>query len=43
MSVDKKAARGKLRFVVLQAIGEARLRGDADEKALRDVIVAAAQ
>jgi 3-dehydroquinate synthase len=43
MSVDKKAARGKLRFVVLQAIGEARLRGDAPEKALRDVIVAAAQ
>lgn len=43
MSVDKKAARGELRFVVLQAIGEARLRGDVDQKALRDVIVAAAQ
>lgn len=41
MTLDKKAAKGRTRFVVLEAIGRARLRGDIDEKAVRDAIVAA--
>jgi 3-dehydroquinate synthase len=43
MAVDKKAARGKLRFVVLEAIGRAALRGEVDERLVREAIVAAAQ
>ena len=43
MATDKKAARGRLRFVVLQAIGQAALRGDIDEREVREAIVAAAQ
>ena len=43
MSVDKKAARGERRFVVLQSIGQARLRSGVDEQIVREVIVAAAQ
>jgi 3-dehydroquinate synthase len=41
MALDKKAAQGRARFVVLEAIGRARLRADVDEKAVRGAIVAA--
>ncbi|MGQ0544463.1 MAG: 3-dehydroquinate synthase [Betaproteobacteria bacterium] len=43
MSVDKKAAGGELRFVVLKAIGQAELRSGVSAQALREVVVAAAQ
>jgi 3-dehydroquinate synthase len=43
MAVDKKAAKGRTRFVVLEAIGRARLRADVDDAAVRGAIVAAAQ
>jgi 3-dehydroquinate synthase len=43
MAVDKKAAKGKTRFVLLQSIGRAALRGDVDESLVRKAIVAAAQ
>ena len=43
MAVDKKAAKGKTRFVLLESIGRAALRGDVDEGLVRKAIVAAAQ
>jgi 3-dehydroquinate synthase len=43
MAYDKKAARGAVRFVVLEAVGRAALRGGIAEGAVRDAIVAAAQ
>jgi 3-dehydroquinate synthase len=43
MAVDKKAAKGKTRFVLLESIGRAALRGDVDEALVRKAIVAAAQ
>jgi 3-dehydroquinate synthase len=43
MAVDKKASQGKLRFVVLEDIGRAALRGAIDERMVREAIVAAAQ
>jgi len=43
MSVDKKAAKGKTRFVVLESVGRAALRGDIEEALVRQAIVAAAQ
>jgi len=43
MAVDKKAAKGKTRFVLLQSVGRAALRGDVDEGLVRKAIVAAAQ
>jgi 3-dehydroquinate synthase len=43
MAVDKKAAQGKLRFVVLEGIGRGALRGGIDEGEVRAAIVAAAQ
>jgi 3-dehydroquinate synthase len=43
MAVDKKAAKGKTRFVLLQTIGRAALRGDVEEDLVRKAIVAAAQ
>jgi 3-dehydroquinate synthase len=43
MAVDKKAAQGRLRFVLLEAIGGAALRGGIDDGAVREAIVAAAQ
>jgi 3-dehydroquinate synthase len=43
MSVDKKAAKGVTRFVVLDRVGTARLRADVEENAVRAAIVAAAQ
>ena len=41
MQVDKKAAAGKVRFVVLEGIGTAALRGNVDEAVVRDSIAAA--
>jgi 3-dehydroquinate synthase len=43
MAVDKKTAKGKTRFVLLESIGRAALRGDVDEELVRKAIVAAAQ
>ena len=43
MAVDKKAAKGKTRFVLLDSIGRAKLRGDVDDALVRKAIVAAAQ
>ena len=43
MAVDKKAAKGRMRFVLLESIGRAALRGDVDEALVRKAIVAAAQ
>jgi 3-dehydroquinate synthetase len=43
MAVDKKAVGGELRFVLLDAIGRAELCGGVDERAVREVVVAAAQ
>jgi 3-dehydroquinate synthase len=43
MAGDKKAAQGKLRFVVLEALGRAALRGGVDDERVRQAIVAAAQ
>jgi 3-dehydroquinate synthase len=43
MALDKKAARGRMRFVLLNAIGAASLREGVDERLVREAIVAAAQ
>ena len=43
MAVDKKAAQGKVRFVLLEGIGRAALHGGIAETRVRDAIVAAAQ
>jgi 3-dehydroquinate synthase len=43
MAVDKKTAKGRVRFVVLEAIGRASLRADLAESAVREAIVAALQ
>ena len=43
MQVDKKAAGGRIRFVLLDGIGRAVLRGDLDHQLVRDSITAAAQ
>ena len=43
MALDKKAAKGNTRFVLLESMGRAALRSDVDEKAVRAAIVAAAQ
>src|SRR4051812_38304669 len=43
MAVDKKASKGRTRFVLLESIGHATLPADADERLVRQAIVAAAQ
>ncbi len=43
MQVDKKAAAGELRFVLLEGLGRAALRGGLDESLVRESIAAAAQ
>ena len=43
MAVDKKAAAGKVRFILLDAIGRASLRGGIDEPLVREAILAAAR
>jgi 3-dehydroquinate synthase len=40
MQVDKKAAAGRLRFVLLRAIGAAEVRGDIDDEVIRETIAA---
>ena len=42
MAGDKKSAGGKIRFVLLEAVGRAVLRGDCDEQDVRAAIVACA-
>ena len=39
MQVDKKATGGRLRFVLLEQVGSAVVRGDIDEGLVRDAIV----
>ena len=41
MAGDKKAAGGRTRYVVLRAIGQAEVRGDLPERAVRDALSAA--
>jgi 3-dehydroquinate synthase len=43
MALDKKVARGRTRFVLLEAIGRAALHADLEERQVREAIVAAAQ
>jgi len=43
MQVDKKAAAGKVRFILLDGLGRATLRGGLDEKLVRESIAAAVQ
>jgi 3-dehydroquinate synthase len=43
MQVDKKAAGGKLRFVVLEGIGRAALRADIDPRLVKESLAAATQ
>ena len=43
MAVDKKASRGKVRFIVLDAIGSARLEADVDPRLVREAILSASQ
>jgi 3-dehydroquinate synthase len=43
MALDKKTAKGKTRFILLESIGRAALRADIDTQAVRAAIVAAAQ
>jgi len=40
MAVDKKAARGRIRFVLLERIGSAVLRGDLPEALVRETLAA---
>jgi 3-dehydroquinate synthase len=43
MSLDKKAAKGRTRFVVLEGVGRAMLKSGIDDAAVRAAIVAAGQ
>jgi 3-dehydroquinate synthase len=43
MQVDKKAAGGKVRFILLDGLGRATLRGDIDPKLVRESLAAALQ
>jgi 3-dehydroquinate synthase len=43
MQVDKKSAAGKVRFILLDGLGRATLRGDLDEILIRESIAAAVQ
>jgi 3-dehydroquinate synthase len=43
MAVDKKAAHGKVRFIVLNSIGAASLRANVDPALVREAIVSAMQ
>ena len=42
MSVDKKAKDGRLRFILLQGIGSASIRGDVPELSVKQTLEAAA-
>jgi shikimate kinase/3-dehydroquinate synthase len=41
MALDKKAARGRTRFVLLERIGQATVQADVDVQLVRDAIAAA--
>lgn len=43
MAVDKKAAQGELRFVILEDIGRASVRSGIEQRLVREAVVAAAQ
>jgi 3-dehydroquinate synthase len=43
MAADKKVARGRVRYVLLEAVGRARLRDDVPERDVRAAVSAAAQ
>jgi 3-dehydroquinate synthase len=43
MALDKKASQGRLRFVLLESIGQGVLRGGIDDARVREAIVAAAR
>ena len=43
MQVDKKAAGGRTRFILLDDLGRATLRGDLDARLIRESIAAAVQ
>ena len=43
MQVDKKAAGGKMRFILLDGVGQATQRGELDPRLIRDSIAAAVQ
>ncbi len=43
MQVDKKAAGGRVRFILLEGLGRAALRGDLDPRLVRESIAAATQ
>jgi 3-dehydroquinate synthase len=43
IAVDKKSAGGRVRFVLLEAVGRAKLRGDVDARLVDATIAAAAQ
>jgi 3-dehydroquinate synthase len=43
MQVDKKAAAGRVRFILLDGLGRATQRGDLDERLVRESIAAAVQ
>ena len=43
MALDKKAAKGRTRFILLEEIGRAQLSADVDDAAVRRAIVAAPQ
>ena len=43
MRVDKKAAGGRMRFVLLDSIGSAVVRGDVAEQLIREILAAATQ
>ena len=43
MTLDKKAARGEVRFVVLARVGEALLRGGISRELIRDAVLAASR
>jgi 3-dehydroquinate synthase len=40
MALDKKSARGRMRFILLESIGHAVLRGDVDERLVREALAA---
>jgi 3-dehydroquinate synthase len=40
MALDKKAAGGRMRFILLERIGHAVLRADVDERLVRETLAA---
>jgi len=42
MALDKKAAGGRMRFILLERTGRAVMRGDVDERLVRETLAAGA-